>query len=149
MNRVYRTVFNRHLGRWQVAPETARSRGKAGLSAVRDHIPIGARTGLSVAVLMLALGAGPALAGGSGGNGGQTILPVLAGQAAMAQLPMPAARPGEMSMVTARASAAGRQERTAATVAPEVAEVAVTPCQLPMRGAWAEPAGAVTEAQAV
>ena len=70
MNRVYRTVFNRHLGRWQVAPETARSRGKAGLSAVRDHIPIGARTGLSVAVLMLALGAGPALAGGSGGNGG-------------------------------------------------------------------------------
>ncbi|PWK89704.1 autotransporter-associated beta strand repeat-containing protein [Fulvimonas soli] len=57
MNRIYRIVFNRSLGLWQVVSETARARGKAGRSAA-----------LAGAALALALAAGPALADGGGGS---------------------------------------------------------------------------------
>ncbi|MDA7418439.1 autotransporter outer membrane beta-barrel domain-containing protein [Xenophilus arseniciresistens] len=57
MNRIYRVVFNRATGTWQVASECARGRGKPG-RARRDAVPLAA-----LALLAAALGgAAPAAA---------------------------------------------------------------------------------------
>lgn len=82
MNHIYRKVFNRRLGRWQVVPETARSQGKSG----------GRRAAALVTAALLGLaGASAAMGapitqakGGHGGNAADSSLGGKGGDAGMA-----------------------------------------------------------------
>ncbi|WP_185057445.1 autotransporter domain-containing protein [Pseudomonas chlororaphis] len=78
MNHVYRIVFNRGLGLWQVVGEHARKQGKrGGRSSPRKHRPA-ARTPVSAAVMAFAsLGTLPTLALAASITGSGDIAPAL------------------------------------------------------------------------